>query len=359
MHNALKNCRKVIAILTPDYMKSNWCLKESLTALAWDVSGKENRLIPVRVLPCKPEGLLKTRIYIDLVGIKEAEKVKEVLLLKIKGSIKERLKPEKEPVLPATEHIPGFPGFIPEIWNIPHRNPHFTGRNKEINELHTFLNDENTAVLSQAITGLGGIGKTQLALEYAHRYKSNYFLIWWIHAEVSTSLETDYRSLAKQLGYDVKEDTPIEDIIRNICKVLEHRHNWLLIFDNAIDEQSIISHLPREYSGHIIITSRNRHWSRIGKNIDIKVLPRKDSVAFLLDRTGLNDPVNADKLAETLGDLPLALEQAAAYIISSMISYKDYLLLFIEERKKPPTEYHATAATTWSISIAKISPAGN
>jgi hypothetical protein len=171
IHNALKDCRKVLCVLTPAYMKSPWCLKESLTTLVGDVSGGDNKLVPVRVLPCKPEGLLKTRIYIDLAGIKDAEQAKKILLSKIKGIVKKdpRFKPDTEPAFPLTVPAPRFPGLVPEIWNIPLRNPHFTGRNKEITRVYTYLNDEKTTILTQAIVGLGGIGKTQLALEYAHR----------------------------------------------------------------------------------------------------------------------------------------------------------------------------------------------
>ena len=101
----------MIAVLSAHYLHSAWCLKESLTNLAGDAAGDNNRLIPVRIVECKPDGLLKTRTYIDLLGLAE-DRAKAELLTKIKGT---RLKPRQAPAFPAGVVVPGYPGNIPAV----------------------------------------------------------------------------------------------------------------------------------------------------------------------------------------------------------------------------------------------------
>ncbi len=137
---------------------------------------------------------------------------------------------------------------------------------------------------------------------------------------------------------------------------LEENGGWLLVFDNAQEPENLTDYLPRTGAGHVIITSRNPNWGGTAKPLLVDVFSRQESVEFLLSRTGQTDGAHA--LAETLGDLPLALEQAGAYIQETGISLSAYLKLFQKRQKEllrrgKPDAYPDTVATTWDISFRK------
>jgi len=214
---------------------------------------------------------------------------------------------------------------------------------------------------------LGGIGKTQLAIEYAYRYVENYSLVWWIRAEEPTKLATEYSALAHYINLPEKNDIDQNKIIEGVRHWLEQNEKWLLIFDNAPNHTELRKYLPQRCNGHILITSRNPNWRGMASSLPLDVLERGESVDFLLKRTGKKDKISSKALAESLGDLPLALEQAGAYIEVTGISIADYLKFFQSYRKellrrgKPSADYPDSVATTWEISFQKVheaSPAG-
>lgn len=249
------------------------------------------------------------------------------------------------------------------IWNLPHpRNPHFTGRGDILSSLHAALTSGKPATLTQAITGLGGIGKTQIALEYAYRYADNYLVIWWLHCEEPETLASDYAALARRINLPEQDLPEQQMIIEAVRRWLEQHSDCLLIFDNVEDFKGILNYLPRGSSTQrVLITSRHPDWGNIGQSITVQTWPREDSKYFLCNRTAQEDNSGADKLAEELGDLPLALEQAAAYINATKLSLQDYLDLFRFRRKKlwgkekPAAGYHEnTVATTWQLAMETV-----
>jgi len=176
MHQALQTTERTIAILSPDFLAADYTAPEWAATFAADPRGTEGRLIPVRVRKCKPDGLLKAVIYIDLVGLSEEEAKKRLL----EGLKLDRAEPSTQPTFPQQSPIvvpqhPRFPGALPPIWNVPHlRNRNFTGRETLLTDLRATLASGQHAALTQAITGLGGVGKTQLAMEYAYRHTGEY-----------------------------------------------------------------------------------------------------------------------------------------------------------------------------------------
>lgn len=245
---------------------------------------------------------------------------------------------------------------------LPPPNPNFTGREGELRELRNSLLAGEAAALvqPQAIHGLGGIGKTQLANEYAHRYRGNYKIVWWVRSEDPTTLASDYAGLAAKLDLPEKALTKQSAIVEAVKEWLRTHRDWLLIFDNVEDVKSVRDYLPRHTAGHIIITSRYPNWTGVAKPLSVKTLPLDKAIEFLCNRTGQKDEVSAETLAETLGRLPLALEQAGAYIEASGCTMARYLEIF--EKHQPellrdhasPTEYPDTVATTWSLSFQKV-----
>ena len=141
---------------------------------------------------------------------------------------------------------------------------------------------------------------------------------------------------------------------------LEQKSDWLLIFDNVRDAADLKDYRPRGATGHVIVTSRNPNWRGIATPLPVKVLEREAAIVFLCQRTGQDDRTAAGELADELGHLPLALEQAAAYTEAKGKSLAAYMALFRQhqrellQRGKPSTEYPDTVATTWELSFQEV-----
>jgi tetratricopeptide (TPR) repeat protein len=208
---------------------------------------------------------------------------------------------------------------------------------------------------------MGGVGKTQLAVEYIYRHKTDYRIIWWILSEEPATMADDYASLAEDLNLPEKDFEDQTEIAKAVKRWLEHNPGWLLIFDNAQDPGEIRNYLPLGGAGHVIITSRNPLWGGVAKRLPAEVFKRAESIEFLGKRTGQEDKKAADALADELGDLPLALEQAGAYIETTGIALTEYQELFQSRRKElwvdesHPPDYPDSVATTWSLSMEQVS----
>jgi tetratricopeptide (TPR) repeat protein len=246
------------------------------------------------------------------------------------------------------------------VANLPPRNPNFTGRADLLEQLHQRLDPGQPAavvqVQAQTLHGLGGVGKTQLALECAHRHASDYDLIWWISAEQPAAIPGQLVVLARRLG--IPERTDQAEIIQALWDELRQRDRWLLVYDNAEDPQPMRPWLPRGGQGHVLITSRNPSWGGLAATLAVDVLPRTEALAFLARRLGRDDP-GFDRLAATLGDLPLALEQAAAYVEETAIPASEYLTMLDTHARDlfalgRPATTEQTIATTWIVSLRRL-----
>jgi hypothetical protein len=176
------------------------------------------------------------------------------------------------------------------------------------------------------LSGLGGVGKTSLAVEYAHRHLGEVMVAWRFAAEDETVLAAGFGELAAQLGARDLGDT--RDPVASVHGVLAaFEAEWLLVFDNAADEASVRRFLPPAGQGRVLVTSQSQYWPR-GWMLDVQVLDDDEGAHFLLDRTATDDPVAAHDLARELGELPLALEQAAAYVLATGSTLASYLALF-------------------------------
>lgn len=364
MQRAATEAERTIAVLSPDYLAAEFTQPEWAAAFAQDPTGKNRILVPVRVRECNPEGLIPQIIYIDLAGLGESEAVGRLL----SGLSSERAKPATQPQFPgAAPHAeaekPKFPGALPPIWNVPHhRNPNFTGRKDLLDGLGVALTSEGTAALTQpqAIHGLGGVGKTQLAVEYAYRYAEEYDLVWWVPSEEPSALAATYAGLARALDLPEQDAAEQAVIIEAVKGWLDRHGNWLLVLDNAPGPDEVRGYLPQGATGHVLITSHNPNWGGVARPLPVETFPREESVEFLLKRTGQSDEDAAGRLAEALGDLPLALEQAGAYVEETGTTLANYLELFQVRsgellNRGQPAHYPATVATTWEISLEQLS----
>src|SRR5262249_24353217 len=206
------------------------------------------------------------------------------------------------------------------------RNPNFTGRQELLVAIEEQLRSAPLLAVC-ALKGIGGVGKTQLALEYAHRYAARYKLVAWIRAEDGGTLDADFAQLATNLALPESDAPEVRRKVQAAREWLERNDGWLLVLDNAPDPRAIRSYLPENPRGHVLVTSRNQSWQGLARSLSVDVLGRVESVELLLKRSGSDDRASADELAQMLGDLPLALEEAAAYVDATGRSLADYLTL--------------------------------
>lgn len=197
----------------------------------------------MRVRECEPEGLLPQIVYIDLLGLEDRNAARGRLLAGVK---RERAKPAGEPVFPGfaapkagreVAEEPRFPGALPAVWNLPRRNPHFTGRQELIDRLRRSLVAGTATALTQtaAIHGLGGVGKSSVAAEYAYRFKDDYDVCWWLRAQEAALLAADCMALARALRLDEADAPEQAVVIAPVLRWLEAHDRWLLVYDNAED----------------------------------------------------------------------------------------------------------------------------
>ncbi|MFI5897428.1 FxSxx-COOH system tetratricopeptide repeat protein [Actinoplanes sp. NPDC051513] len=252
---------------------------------------------------------------------------------------------------------------LPRVWgDIPQRNPNFTGRESLLQDVHEKLSQtQQTAVLPQALHGMGGVGKSQVAIEYVHRHSAEYDLIWWISAERESQILSSLTQLAQRLNLDVSPEanTAVPAVREALSTGATGYHNWLLVFDNAEAPRDVQRHFPTGGAGKILVTSRDLDWSRITRSTEVDVFARNESKEFLSGRNPDLSDRDAEKLAEALGDLPLAIEQAAAWRTATGMSVAEYLKLLEQKRievldASPSPDYPSSVAAAFALSVEKL-----
>jgi hypothetical protein len=253
------------------------------------------------------------------------------------------------------DQLPAGPVAAGRVLRLAPRPVFLAGREELLAELDARLaGDEDAGPPVVALTGLGGAGKTSMALEYAHRQLDGVGVAWQLPAEDPAVLAARFGELAAQLGV-----TNGGDPVAGVHGVLAaSRAPWLLVFDNAPDRASVAPFVPPAGPGRVLITSRNQIWPP-GQAVEVPVLDPQVAADFLVSRTGDPDRRAALQLAGELGGLPLALEQAAAYIQASGGSLAGYLASFLQRRadllgRGEPIGYTETVATTWRLAFEDV-----
>lgn len=213
---------------------------------------------------------------------------------------------------------------------VPPRIATFTGRTGDLDRLDAILMHDKPApvmppsVRRAAVHGMGGIGKSALAVEYAHRFRDLYAGVCWCPAETHTGLLSALAGLAVTLGAAAAEEANVEKAANAALRRLaEQRTTWLLVYDNVPAPDAIADLLPSA-GARVLITSRFSDWSELAGEVPLDVLPLDEAVALLHRRTGRSDAAGANALAEVLGRLPLALDHAAAYCKRTQMQFGEY-----------------------------------
>jgi tetratricopeptide (TPR) repeat protein len=367
MNAALERANPMLALLSSAYLDPR-----RFTVDEWTARFAQRRRDPgAKLIPLRIDGVdLRSGIWAPIIvphlsGL-APDKAVSVLLDAVRGVTDPSvpsgpgLQPQYPdgPGLPATADAgPRPPGFLPPVWNVDHRNPAFTGRDEVLNRVHEGLSGGGRVAV-QAVHGMGGVGKTQLVLEYAYRFAGEYDLVWWVSAEQAGLIGEQFVALGVELGLvEAGADSTLAK-----SKVLGHlagRRRFLLIFDNVVDGEDILPWLPRG-AGHVLITSRRGNWQRIAHPVELDVLSREEAVHFLAEqRPGLAAD-EADQLADALGDLPLALAQAAGYLAETGMPAAEYRQLLAVETEAVlkmgrPVDYPRSLAAAITLNLAALS----
>jgi hypothetical protein len=249
---------------------------------------------------------------------------------------------------------------VPAIWGgVPYRNKNFTGRAELLGRIRQDFSENN----SVALFGLPGIGKTQIAIEYAHSYMHQYDLVWWIPADQLPSVRGSLASLGSKLGLDAPPAAGIDGLIVALLDALrrgEPYSRWLLIFDHAEDPEEIMDLIPIGPTGNTLITSRDPRWREVVEAAAVTSFTRAESLEFLDKRANkMLEPRDADLLAENLGDLPLALAQGAALLTEQSMSIAQFMRLLADTPSRllsegRPPSFHMSMTAAWAMTAARL-----
>jgi tetratricopeptide (TPR) repeat protein/DNA-binding XRE family transcriptional regulator len=272
------------------------------------------------------------------------------------------------------EALYGTASMLP-LHNFPEHNPYFTGRKVILTQLHAQLTAGKSVALiqTQAISGLGGIGKTQVAIEYAYRYREHYHDILWASSDSRETLMTSYLTLARLLRLPEREEREQHKVIEAVKRWLREHKGWLLILDDIEDLSLVQEFVPTPRQGAVILTTRQGETIPLAKALVLEVLPEEEGSLFLLRRSGYLprestlETASADNrkaalaIVQAVVGLPLALDQAGAYIAETKCSLSDYLRLFkqrqtalLQRRGTLSLDHPLSVTATFSLAFEQV-----
>lgn len=375
----------ILLLISPDFISSEYCYSvEMMRAIGRHEAG-EAYVIPIILRPTDYQGTPFEQLQAlptDAKPVTKWPNPDEALLDIVRGIRKtiEKLSPHLSSTHPSTttSTLSGQKKTIssPPIWNVPYRrNPFFIGRDDLLKELHDLLTAtrEQAIILPQAISGLGGIGKTQIAVEYAFRYSHEYRFILWMSAATRDTLISDFVAAAKLLHLPERDEQDQNIVVAAVKLWLTCRDSWLLILDNVENLEMVYDFLPTVDNGHILLTTRIQAVGSVVNAIEVEKMREEDGILLLLRRAKLlpsNVPLErapeidrrkAEEIVREVDGLPLAIDQAGAYIEETGCSISSYLdryrhqqTVLLSRRGGYSIDHPESVATTWSLSFKQI-----
>ena len=391
MHKAAADAERTIAVLSPAYLDSVFGMAEWAAAFAKDPIGEKGTLLPVIIRKVDLDGLLATVVHIELIGMDEAA-AREKLLA---GLVRGRGKPMEKPAFPGGRR-PRFPAAgldalpldeIPDPSPLPPGsrmpfaiNPLFVGRQDDLRTLARQLKAGETSAVGQiaAATGLGGIGKTQLASEFVHRY-GRFFEggVFWMSFADPAAVPAEVAACGRSLGLHPSWDgLTLDQQVQLVEDAWARSMPRLLVFDNCEEEDLLARWRPRFGGARVLITSRRAQWDlSLGvQPLQIGTLPRAVSIELLRKfRPDLPaEDQTLDALAAELGDLPLALHLAGSFLERYAEAPDGQPAAYLEALRRggllqhpslqgryaklSPTSHEAHVGRTFALSIERLKP---
>jgi tetratricopeptide (TPR) repeat protein len=368
----------IFLLISPDFVASDYCYCVEMTQALDRHERGETRVVPILLRPTDFKGLPFAKLqYLPANGrALTLWKNKDAAFLNIIEGIKKVIEEIFTRLL--SEPAPsgtGVSGLPPAWWKVPYRrNPLFTGRASLLAQLHaTFQSNESVGTSIQTLNGLGGIGKTQIALEYTYRYAGAYQAIFWIAADPQGDMLSDFVTIAHFLDLPEQNEPDQSLIVAAIKRWLQQHERWLLLFDNVEDVTAVDALIPETGKGHILITTRSQAIGNIAIPHEVDPMDVQEGAWFLLRRAKIipqDAPVEqargpegdtAQEISQLLDGLPLALDQAGAYIEETRRNLSDYLDLYqkrqvtlLSRRGKFSNDHPDSVTTTFSLAFENI-----
>lgn len=362
----------ILLLISPDFLSSDYQYGVELQRAMQRHDANEARVIPILVRACDWEGTPFSKLQ------PVPRNGKAITSWRNRDEAYTDVAKE---ILVALQTMQGLtpsmlPTALPKVWQVPYRrNPIFSGREDLLHVLEQALEREHSAILSQpqAISGLGGIGKTGVAVEYAYRVAQHYQAVLWVSAETRETLVSGYVAIARELNLREKDEQDQDLILHAVRHWLQHHSDWLLILDNADDLSLVEQLLPPVFGGRVLLTTRAQATGVFAHRIVVEVLDTSIGALLLLRRAGIlsaqeslqdagsQDVALARQISEELGGLPLALDQAGAYIEETGCSLRDYQqryreshAVLLKRRGGLNSNHPVSVAATWSLAFEKI-----
>ena len=361
----------ILLLISPDFMASDYCYDVEMQRAMERHHTHEARVIPILLRPVEWSGTPFEQLQALPTNAKPitAWRNRDQAFLDVTRGIRAAI---ESLTMSQVQQEP----TIPSLWSVPYRrNPYFTGQETLLSLLHSTLTAAKTPVPTQpqAISGLGGIGKTQLALEYAYRHRDEYQAVLWAKAESYESLVLDFVNFAQVLQLPQRDAQDHTITVMAVKHWLNSHDRWLLILDNADDLALLDPFLPASGKGHILLTTRTHAQGTFAQGIAVEQMQLAEGTLLLLRRARVLTPQApleqasaadrsvAQQIVEMLGGLPLALDQAGAYIEETGCSLHAYLDRYrsqrtrlLRRRGRLVTDHPESVTTTWSLSFEKV-----
>ncbi len=370
----------ILLLMSSDFMQSDYCYSVEMKRALQRHEAKQARVIPILLRPVDYKGTPLEQLVVlptDARPITEWPN-HDSAFADVAAGIRRVIDEDLPSSASSTSRT-----TLPALWNIPYRrNLFFLGRDEVLSLLHTQFQSGQAMARSQspqALSGLGGIGKTQIAVEYAYRYHREYDVVFWAHAESQEKLTFSYYAIADLLKLPGRQTQKQDMIIEAVRTWLQKHGKWLLILDNVVDLTMIQSFLPPTQGGHLLLTTRAQAMGGFALNTHIDTFDNEHGALFLLRRAGIigcdaafeqasiEDHQLSTKITHELEGLPLALDQAGAYLEETGASLEQYLYSYHHHRKdllkrrgEGVPDHRDPVADTWSLSfqlVKKKSPA--
>jgi hypothetical protein len=357
----------VLSVVSKTYLGKPYSSWERHAAQWAAVTNRPNFVLPVFVEDCEPPTMFAHLKRCELFRAgDDAEAARKLLEAFLKPAQRSPAQPSfpgraaKSEATPSA--APAFPGKPVALSNITISVPeHFLGRDADMAIIETALARYEGRVAITALHGLRGVGKTTLAAAYAEKHKSDYRATWWLRAQSESTLRADLVGLGVRLNW-VAADAQEEAAVAAVLERLRHEGGGiLLIYDNAIDPDSLRAFLPVGGAAKILVTSNAHNWRKVAAPLEIKLWPKEIGADFLIARTERKDErAAAEELSHVLQGLPLAHEQAAAYCEDLNVGFADYLKRFeaepvvlLAEEEYAPQEHNdrQTVAKSFALGI--------